>query len=153
MVEVFWRPGCPQCSALRGVLLDHAVETTWRNIWTDREAREIVRAANNGSEVVPTVRVGESMLANPGWRELAPLIDRDPSERPRPTPPHTYASASSCQPPSPSVQFAEWAPRAAIVALILSGAAAAGQFGNQALAVVMVAAAWITWGLTRPVGR
>lgn len=107
LVEVFWRPGCPYCRSLRGMLLDYDVESKWRNIWEDPEARDIVRAANRGNETVPTVKVGSRTLTNSGWCELAPLIGRDPSERPRPLAPRPYASAGACTPapgPSPSAR-------------------------------------------------
>lgn len=95
-IEVFWRPGCPYCRALRGLLHDYEVEATWRNIWSDDEARALVRAANNGNETVPTVRVGGVMLTNPTWRQLAQALGRDHREPPRPIPPRPYASAGSC---------------------------------------------------------
>lgn len=97
-VEVFWRPGCPFCLLLRGTLIDHGVEATWRNIWTDTAARDIVREANQGNETVPTVRIGEVTLTNPRWQQLAPLIGRDPTETPRPLPKREYASAGACSP-------------------------------------------------------
>jgi glutaredoxin len=75
-VEVFWQPGCPYCRALRSVLLDHAVDATWRNIWADEEARALVREVNHGNETVPTVRVGMTTLTNPSWRQLAPVLER-----------------------------------------------------------------------------
>jgi uncharacterized protein (DUF427 family)/glutaredoxin len=79
-VEVLWRPGCPYCSSLRAELAAREVQARWRNIWTDREARELVRAANSGSETVPTVLVGGQALTNPTWRDLAPLLGRDSTE-------------------------------------------------------------------------
>jgi len=35
------------------------------NIWEDAKAAEFVRAANNGNETVPTIRVGDQTLTNP----------------------------------------------------------------------------------------
>lgn len=75
-LEVFWRPGCPYCMKLRGVLALHRVDATWRDIWADDDARAIVRAANQGDETVPTVRVGDVTLTNPSWSELSHLIGR-----------------------------------------------------------------------------
>lgn len=80
-VEVFWRPGCPFCTLLRGTLRQHRVEATWRNIWQDDQALEIVGASNHGNETVPTVRVGGTTLTNPRWRDLAPLLGMDPRTR------------------------------------------------------------------------
>lgn len=73
-VEVFWRPGCPYCAALRRTLRRRRIPATWRNIWTDDQARALVCAANGGNETVPTVRVGERTLTNPSWSELAPVL-------------------------------------------------------------------------------
>ena len=72
-VEVFWRPGCPFCAALRTSLRLRRVRATWRNIWDDDEARAIVTAANGGNETVPTVRVGTVTLTNPSGREVSRL--------------------------------------------------------------------------------
>lgn len=74
LVEVFWRPGCPYCSKLRRELNRRCVSATWRNIWDDAQAREIVRSANSGNETVPTVRIGTRTLTNPSWRALASLL-------------------------------------------------------------------------------
>jgi glutaredoxin len=98
-VEVFWRPGCPYCLRLRGELLDHGVEAEWHNIWVDAHARELVRAANNGNETVPTVRIGDRTLTNPSWRQLAPVLGRDPREPSRPPSPPPYASPGACVSP------------------------------------------------------
>lgn len=70
-VEVYWRPGCPYCSSLRRALARRGVAASWRNIWDDEEARELVRTANDGAETVPTVRVGSRMLSNPRAVDVA----------------------------------------------------------------------------------
>lgn len=72
-VEVFWRPGCPFCMALRADLAARRVKAEWRNIWEDEEAAALVRSANRGNETVPTVRVGTAFLTNPSGREVARL--------------------------------------------------------------------------------
>lgn len=100
-VEVFWRPGCAYCHDLRGLLLDYEVEATWRNIWSDPDARALVRAANQGNETVPTVRVGGVMLTNPTWRQVAKVLGRDHREPRAPLAPHIFASAGSCIIPKP----------------------------------------------------
>lgn len=69
-IEVFWRPGCPFCQALRMGLRLRGVRATWRNIWEDPEAAKIVRAHNGGNETVPTVRVGTTVLSNPTARAV-----------------------------------------------------------------------------------
>jgi hypothetical protein len=100
-VEVFWRLGSPACRDLRVVLLDHAVESTWRNVATDPGAREFVEA--HGTQV-PLVRVGTRVLCNPSWADLAPLIGRDTREKARPPAPRRYGSAGACSPPQ-SLRF------------------------------------------------
>ncbi|WP_323794363.1 glutaredoxin domain-containing protein [Nocardioides sp.] len=64
-IEVFWRPGCPFCQALRVGLRLRGVRATWRNIYEDPAAAKIVRAHNGGNETVPTVRIGTTVLSNP----------------------------------------------------------------------------------------
>jgi len=77
-LEVFWRPGCPYCSGLRRELARRQVPATWRNIWDDPAARDVVRSVNSGSETVPTARIGTYTLTNPSWRQLAPLLGDGP---------------------------------------------------------------------------
>lgn len=73
-VEVFWRPGCPFCSALRADLERQGIVADWRNIWEDERAAEIVRSVNGGNETVPTVRVGSTFLTNPTGRQVRDLV-------------------------------------------------------------------------------
>ena len=72
-VEIFWRPGCPYCTSLRSDLARRGVTATWRNIREDKAALAAVRAANNGDETVPTVRIGEKTWTNPSGRKVARL--------------------------------------------------------------------------------
>lgn len=81
VTEVFWRPGCPFCLKLRVGLRLRGVRATWRNIYSDPEAAEIVRAHNGGNETVPTVRIGTTVLTNPSAatvRSTASNISRNP---------------------------------------------------------------------------
>lgn len=73
VAEVYWRPGCPYCSALRRDLTRLKVPVRWHNIWEDPEARQFVRGVNAGDETVPTVRVGSTTLTNPGATQVAAL--------------------------------------------------------------------------------
>lgn len=75
-VEVFWRPGCPFCAQLRRGLEQQGVPAHWRDIWTDEEARAMVRAANDGDETVPTVRIGDLFLTNPSAKQVAEAAAR-----------------------------------------------------------------------------
>lgn len=77
-VEVFWRPGCPYCAALRRQLNRRSVPAQWHNIWRDELARRFVASVNAGNETVPTVRVGEVTLTNPSWRQLAAVLPDGP---------------------------------------------------------------------------
>lgn len=74
VVEVFWRPGCPFCTALRIDLGRRGIAAQWRNIWQDPGARALVREINNGNETVPTVRVGSVQLTNPSGHEVAEAV-------------------------------------------------------------------------------
>lgn len=72
--DVYWRPGCPYCSALRSDLSRLEVPVRWHNIWEDPDARQFVRSVNAGNETVPTVRVGSRTLTNPGAKQVAALV-------------------------------------------------------------------------------
>jgi len=74
MAEVYWRPGCPYCSALRRDLSRRGVPSRWHNIWDDDGAREFVRSVNSGSETVPTVRIGSATLTNPRGVQVAAMV-------------------------------------------------------------------------------
>lgn len=74
VAEVYWRPGCPYCSALRRDLSRRGVPSRWHDIWQDTDARDVVRSANHGHETVPTVRVGEVTLTNPRGAQVAALV-------------------------------------------------------------------------------
>lgn len=70
-VEVFWRPGCPFCAALRADLVGRGIDGVWRDIWVEPDAAAVVRSVNGGNETVPTVRVGDSFLTNPTGAEVS----------------------------------------------------------------------------------
>lgn len=80
--EIYWRPGCPYCSALRRQLKRRAVVASWRNIWQDEQAAEFVRSVNAGNETVPTVRVGAQVLTNPTGAQVARMVGRTPTSGP-----------------------------------------------------------------------
>lgn len=64
-IDVYWRRGCPFCSQLFRVLEHAGVPLRRHDIWSDDDAREFVRAHNNGNETVPTVALGDTVLVNP----------------------------------------------------------------------------------------
>lgn len=135
-LEVFWRPGCPYCSRLRRELSRRQVSATWRNIWEDPAARELVRAANAGNETVPTARIGTQTLTNPSWQQLAPLMGDGPWQ---------LAPASSAQ----LTRLASWSPVAlfVIISLVLTFT------GHDSVAWGADALAVASWWLTRPLRR
>ena len=65
LLQVYWRPGCSYCSALRAALNDAGVNATWRNIRNDSDAAAFVRSAANGSETVPTVAYDDQVFVAP----------------------------------------------------------------------------------------
>ncbi|MET7639741.1 glutaredoxin domain-containing protein [Streptomyces sp. NPDC005438] len=62
---VFWRPGCPYCVRLRLRLGRASRQLYWVNIWRDPKGAEMVRAANDGNETVPTVFAATRHRTNP----------------------------------------------------------------------------------------
>jgi len=73
--EVFWRPGCPFCDALRGDLDRRGIIAVWRDIWSDEEARAFVRSVNRGNETVPTVRIGDRAMTNPTGAQVSEQLN------------------------------------------------------------------------------
>lgn len=69
-VTVYWRPMCGYCETLKSNLTEAGVPFTGVDIWQDREQAQVVREANGGDEVVPTVRVGDRFLVNPSVEEV-----------------------------------------------------------------------------------
>ena len=64
-VDVYWRPGCPFCTALFRSLRQAGLPMRERNIWDDPEAAAFVRANAGGNETVPTVDVAGTVIVNP----------------------------------------------------------------------------------------
>ena len=67
---VYWRPGCPYCMKLRAKLNLTRTPHQLVNIWEDEAAARIVREANGGNELVPTVQVANMFLSNPTLRQI-----------------------------------------------------------------------------------
>jgi mycoredoxin len=67
---VYWRPGCPYCATLKLRLRLSRIGFDAVDIHQDPDAAALVRSVNGGDELVPTVRVGEVYLSNPGVREV-----------------------------------------------------------------------------------
>ncbi|MEU0782701.1 glutaredoxin domain-containing protein [Streptomyces sp. NPDC006173] len=62
---VFWRAGCSYCLRLRMRLGRSSRQLHWVDIWRDPAGAEVVRAANDGNETVPTVIVAGRPHVNP----------------------------------------------------------------------------------------
>jgi mycoredoxin len=73
-ITVYWRPGCPFCSALSRDLAGAGLTYETRNIWEDSEAAAFVRSVARGNETVPTVTVGGKALVNPPLRAIVQLL-------------------------------------------------------------------------------
>lgn len=148
-MEVLWRPGCPFCRTLRSELRDRGIEATWRNIWSDAEARELVRAANGGDATVPTVRVGEVWLTNPSWRDLAPLLGRNSQE-----PAQGPASAAYASPggPGPYAGQSPWVAVVRSLALVVFLGLGFWLLARDSIlaGVLALLAGAAVWALTRP---
>lgn len=86
VADVYWRPGCPYCSALRRDLSRLGVPARWHNIWEDPDAAQFVRSVNAGNETVPTVRVGSATITNPRAVQVASLVGVTVEESPPSTP-------------------------------------------------------------------
>lgn len=69
-ITVYWRPACPFCMVLRRGLKKLGLPTQEIDIWSDPEGAAAVRAAANGNETVPTVRVGDTWMVNPSSAEV-----------------------------------------------------------------------------------
>lgn len=69
-VTVYWRPMCGYCEILKSALTGRDVTYEAVDIWADRSSAEVVKRANNGDELVPTVRIGQRFLANPSVDEV-----------------------------------------------------------------------------------
>jgi mycoredoxin len=96
-ITVFWRPGCPFCSGLLDDLDRRGIPHERRNIWEDPEAGALVRGATGGDETVPTVRVGERFLVNPGADRVLALVHELDPDSPLPRPPEPGRAAKLLQ--------------------------------------------------------
>ena len=74
-VTVYWRPMCGYCESLKRSLERREIAYDAVNIWEDRSQAEVVKAANGGDELVPTVRIGETFMPNPSLDQVLRLLD------------------------------------------------------------------------------
>jgi mycoredoxin len=129
VVEVFWRPGCGFCSAMRTALAQAGIDATWHNIWEDPEAASFVRSVAGGNETVPTVRIGQDVMVAPRARLVIDrLVETDPElvADPRRWPP---------------LRIAQWV----TVAAVLVVANAVARAGHGTLSLVIDGAALVAY--------
>jgi mycoredoxin len=69
-IFVYHKPGCPFAARLRVGLTLARVPHCSKRFRDDEEAAALVRQANGGNEVSPTVLVGGTYLANPSVRAV-----------------------------------------------------------------------------------
>lgn len=74
-LTVYSRPMCGYCSMLRRELDDRGIAYADVDIWVHRDQAEVVRRANGGDELVPTVRIGETFMANPSVDEVLAALE------------------------------------------------------------------------------
>jgi glutaredoxin len=74
---MYTRPGCPFSAKLRVKLVLARIPFTKVDIWQDPAAAEIVRSVNDGNELVPTIRIGDVFLSNPGLREIKAALGQE----------------------------------------------------------------------------
>lgn len=125
VVEVYWRPGCGFCSAMRAALAQAGIDASWHNIWEDPEAASFVRSAAGGNETVPTVRIDQAVMVAPRPRLVIDrLVETDPDlvADPRRWPP---------------LRIAQWV----TVAVILVVANSVARAGHGTLSLVIDGAA------------
>ncbi|MCP3909332.1 MAG: NrdH-redoxin [Actinomycetia bacterium] len=78
-VEFYWRPGCGFCIMLDRNLGRHDIPLEKHNIWDDPDAAAFVRSVANGSETVPTVRIGEVSLVSPSADQVLTILSEQGS--------------------------------------------------------------------------
>jgi mycoredoxin len=69
-VKLYWRPMCGYCMTLKREFERRDIPFESVNIWERRDQAQVVREANGGDELVPTVQVGEQFLPNPSVDEV-----------------------------------------------------------------------------------
>ncbi len=71
-VTVYGAPWCPDCQRAKRFLGEQRIDYEWVDIDEDREAAQVVRAKNNGRQIIPTIVFDDgSLLAEPSNDELA----------------------------------------------------------------------------------
>ncbi len=111
-LDVYWRPGCPYCTALRRSLERAQVPARWHDIWQSDVDRARVVAATGGDETVPTIFVGNTVLVNPRFPELLETIQRQA--------PHLAPQAPAGAGRLTALHLLQWVAVAALIATSFS---------------------------------
>lgn len=74
LAVVYYKPGCPFGLRLRSALTLRRVPFVAVRFRDDEAGAALVREVNHGNEISPTVRVGDTWLTNPRWREVAAVM-------------------------------------------------------------------------------
>jgi len=119
------------------------VAANWRNIWDDDQARVFVRSVNAGSETVPTVRIGATVLTNPRSAQVAEL-SRDG---------RGWAGGAAAEPRSTLVRAVSWVPLVVLVVPSLVLDAHGRTSASWTVDPFAVTAWWLTRPLRRPARR
>jgi mycoredoxin len=98
-VVLYTRPGCPYCYRLRRGLRRRRVPFGEVNIRHNSVAAAVVRTHANGTETVPTVRVGGRWLVNPTAATVSAAAANRRAVPASATSPVTGASADTQLPP------------------------------------------------------
>lgn len=79
-ITFYWRPGCGFCIGLERQLGKQSIPLDKRNIWDDPKAAEFVRRHADGSETVPTLKVGEVVMVNPSPSQVLQVMQQETPE-------------------------------------------------------------------------
>ena len=81
-ITVYGAPWCPDCKRSKQFLGELRVPYNWVDIDQDEEGRRYVQQANNGRQIIPTIRFeDESILVEPTNAELAAKLGISPKAR------------------------------------------------------------------------
>jgi len=75
-ITVYWRPLCGYCEVLKWELDRRGLKYSSVDIWRNRQEAEVVRAVNDGDELVPTVKVNDRFLINPSIDALVEALEQ-----------------------------------------------------------------------------
>ena len=143
LVTVYWRPGCPYCSALRRGLRRAGLATTERNIWTDPVAAATVRSIAGGNETVPTVVIGGVGFVNPSVRTVVDAVGGTAPGQAEDRSPSTAGRRTDV------VARAQWS----VIGALVMASVAVDAAGHSGASWAIDGAALVTFGMFRAARR